>query len=80
MVENDFGIKRKPMTTRNPQANSIIEQVHQTIGNMICSFQIGKIEINEEDPLEWSLSSNDVCYMSNLPYDNSSNASSACIW
>jgi protein associated with RNAse G/E len=52
MVENDYGIKRKPTAMRNPQANSIIEQVHQTIGNMIRSFQIGQIEINEEDP--WS--------------------------
>jgi hypothetical protein len=50
MVENDYGIKRKPTTTRNPQANSIIERIHQTIGNMIRSFQIGQIEINEEDP------------------------------
>jgi hypothetical protein len=25
MVENDYGIKRKPTTMRNPQANSIIE-------------------------------------------------------
>jgi transposase InsO family protein len=41
MVEKDYGIKRKPTTTRNPQANSIIERIHQTIENIICSFQIG---------------------------------------
>jgi hypothetical protein len=35
MVKNDYGIKRKPITTRNPQANSIIERIHQTIANMI---------------------------------------------
>jgi transposase InsO family protein len=52
MVQKDYGIKKKPITTRNPQANSIIERVHQTIGNMIRSFQIGQIEINEQDP--WS--------------------------
>ena len=50
MVEKDYGIKRKPITTRNPQANSIIERIHQTIGNMIRSFQIGQIEIDEDDP------------------------------
>ena len=45
MVKND--------TTRNPQANSIIEQVHQTIGNIICTFEMTKkTDIDEEDP--WS--------------------------
>jgi Integrase zinc binding domain len=34
MVLNDYGIKSKPITKRNPQANSIIEHVHQTIGNI----------------------------------------------
>ena len=52
MVECDYGIKRKPTTTRNPQANSILERIHQTIGNMICSFQVGTLEIDEQDP--WS--------------------------
>ena len=35
MIEKDYGIKRKIITTRNPQANAIIEWVHQTLGNMI---------------------------------------------
>jgi transposase InsO family protein len=52
MVERDYGITRKPTTTRNPQANSIIERIHQTIGNMIRSFQIGQMEVDEQDP--WS--------------------------
>jgi hypothetical protein len=32
---NDYGMKKKPITTRNPQAKAIVEQVHQTIGNII---------------------------------------------
>jgi hypothetical protein len=33
---NDYGVKKKPsITTRNPQANAIVKQVHQTIGNII---------------------------------------------
>jgi hypothetical protein len=31
MVREDYGLKIKPITTRNPQANAIIERVHQTI-------------------------------------------------
>ncbi len=40
MVKEDYGIKRKPITTRNPQANAIVERVHQTIGNMIRTFEL----------------------------------------
>ena len=34
MMKNDYGIKNKPITTRNPQANAIVERVHQTIGSI----------------------------------------------
>ena len=54
MVENDYGIKRKQITTRNPQSNAIIERVHQTIGNMLRSFSLSKDKdlIDIDDP--WS--------------------------
>ena len=39
MVKRDYG-KKKPITTRNPQANSILETIHQTIGNITRSFQV----------------------------------------
>lgn len=29
MVRDDYGLKCKPITTRNPQANSIIDAEHQ---------------------------------------------------
>jgi transposase InsO family protein len=52
MVQDDYGIKKKPITTRNPQANSIIERIHQMIGNMIRTHQVGSEDINKDDP--WS--------------------------
>ena len=52
MVRNDYGIKAKPITTRNPQANSIIERIHQTISNMIRTFCVHEAEIDKNDP--WS--------------------------
>ena len=39
-LKNEYGINRKMITTRNPQANSIIERVHQVIHNMIRSIGI----------------------------------------
>ena len=50
MVRNDYRLKIKPITTRNPQANAIIERVHQTIGNIIRTFDVQSMD--EKDP--WS--------------------------
>ena len=40
LIKNDYGVKVKPTTTRDPQANAIVERVHQTIGNMIRTFEL----------------------------------------
>jgi len=50
MIENDYGITKRGITTRNPQANAIIERVHQTIGNMIRTFQVQNRELDAQDP------------------------------
>ena len=50
MWREDFGIKSRPITTRNPQSNAIIEYIHQTIENIIRTFNVKKI--NDDDP--WS--------------------------
>ena len=50
MIEEDYGIVRKPITKRNPQANSMIERIHQTIGNMIRTFEAQEALLDEEDP------------------------------
>ena len=45
--------KVKMITTRNPEANAIVERVHQTIGNMIRTFELYDSDaIDDDDP--WS--------------------------
>ena len=39
-LKNEYGISRKVITTRNPQANSIVERVHQVLHNMIRTIGI----------------------------------------
>ena len=47
MIKNDNGVKVKPITTRNPQANAIV------IGNMIRTFELYDNDgIDDDDP--WS--------------------------
>ena len=50
MIEEDYNIIRKPITKRNPQANSIVERVHQTIGNMLRTFSVHQNPVDKEDP------------------------------
>jgi len=39
-LKNEYGVKRKIVTSRNPQSNSMIERCHKTLHNMIRSAQI----------------------------------------
>ena len=47
MFHNYYGLKRKPITTSNPQSNAIIERIHQTIGNIIRTFDVSNIVNND---------------------------------
>jgi hypothetical protein len=47
---NDYGMKKKPITTQNPQANAIVKRVHQTIGNIIQTFELHDNYLDEDNP------------------------------
>ena len=36
------------INVRNPQANAIVERVHQTIGNIIRTFEIKGMDLDNE--------------------------------
>ena len=48
--QTSYGIKCKPIKVRNPQANAIVEHVHQVIGNMIRKYELEDIYLDENDP------------------------------
>jgi hypothetical protein len=56
MIKNDYGIKGKPITVRNPEVNSIVERVHQVIGNIIQTFELESNYLDEDDPWKGILS------------------------
>ena len=56
MIRNDYGIKGKPITVRNPQANAIVERVHQVIGNIIRTFELEHNYLDDDDPWKGILS------------------------
>ena len=53
MIEEEYGIEKRGISPRNPQANSVLERIHQVIGNMIKTFRIyDREDLDEQDP--WS--------------------------
>ena len=57
MITNDYGITVKPITSRNPQANAILERVHQTIGNILRTFKVQNMVLDDENPWDGILAS-----------------------
>jgi len=49
-IKGDYGIKLRPITKRNPQANSMVERCHQTIGNIIRTFTEDYGELDGDKP------------------------------
>ena len=45
-----YSIKPKAITSRNPQANSIIERVHQTLGNILHTFHMHDAILDKDNP------------------------------
>jgi hypothetical protein len=56
MIKEDYGVKAKPIKVRNPQANAIVEWVHQVIGNIIRTFELENKCLDDNDPWKGILS------------------------
>eukprot|EP00957_Ditylum_brightwellii_P170122 12949383-Ditylum_brightwellii.AAC.1 len=50
IILKDYGVKKRHITVRNHQANSMIERIHQTIGNIMRLFEVHSTDTNEKDP------------------------------
>jgi hypothetical protein len=50
MIKEAYGVKAKPITVRNPQANAIVERVHQVIGNITHTFELKNNYLDDNDP------------------------------
>jgi hypothetical protein len=47
---DNLGIKCRPFTSYNPQGNSVIERIHQVMGNMLRAFELEERELDPDDP------------------------------
>jgi hypothetical protein len=56
MIKENYGVKEKPITVRNPQANAIVKWVHQVIGNIVRTFELENNYLDDDDPWKGILS------------------------
>ena len=56
-MANDYRIPCNSISVRNPQTNAIVEMVHQTIGNIIRTFKIQEMDLDNENHWKGILSS-----------------------
>jgi hypothetical protein len=51
-IHDSYGIKRKPTTIKNPQANAICERVHQVLGTMMHTSELDMADSVEPDDID----------------------------
>ena len=47
-MANNYKIPCSPVSTRIPQTHAIVERVHQTIGNIIRTFNIQQTDLDNK--------------------------------
>jgi len=48
----NYGLTPKPSTEYNPQANSMIERIHLTLGNMLRSYELEEQDLDDDHPFD----------------------------
>ena len=57
IIQADYGVTAKPITSRKSQTNSILESYHQIIGKTIRTFKVQDTVLNDENPFDRILAS-----------------------
>jgi hypothetical protein len=57
---DSFGLKRKPTSVKNPQANALLERIHQTLANMMRTAELDMA--NTADPSDVADFLNDAAW------------------
>jgi hypothetical protein len=53
---NTYGIKHKPTSVKNPQANAILEHIHAVLGNMLRTYELDMAEMVKPSDIDVLLS------------------------
>jgi hypothetical protein len=59
-----YGSNHKPTTVKNPQANAMVECVHQVIGQMLCTAEIDMADSVTTNDVDVFLDHEHLLYLS----------------
>ena len=62
----NYGVKAKMTTSHNPQANGIIEQVHQVLGNSLRTLDVTNKQLETTDA--WRSILSEVAFVLTTPH------------
>ena len=60
LIEEEYQLRARPSSVRNPQSNAIIERVHGTIGNMMRTIDMPHVSNADDDPFAGVVSA--ICW------------------
>ena len=52
LIETEYSITAKPITSVNPMSNALLEQIHQVLVNLVRAYNITQTYCDKDDP--WS--------------------------
>ena len=50
LIEEEYGIKAKPNTLRNPTFNTILERLHSVLENLVRTYNLQGNYLDKDDP------------------------------
>ena len=59
MTEQEYGIKTKPDSSGNPQANVTMERIHQLLGNIVRTYNLQETYVDDAEPCMGILATED---------------------
>ena len=51
LIEMEYGIVAKPITSGNPMSNAILEHIHKVLGKLVRICNITQSYVDKDDPL-----------------------------
>ena len=50
LIERDYGVKTKPYSSGNPQANATIDRIHQVLGDLVRTYNLHETYVDTDNP------------------------------
>jgi transposase InsO family protein len=78
-LKHDYGVQRKLITTRNPQANAMVERAHQMLHSMLATKEIGT-RLRRAREMGRNPRSSRLCDGSHCSHNYTGNSDAVGVW